>query len=234
MESFGSDVFLGHSGTESAERVAVADDFAMGDLRRRMASAGGGAAETVADGASEAGDPLEADDAAEDDGEIVVRSAEMGDIGDVIELAAEMAIHSMSPFRRPGTELIIADRREDLQSLYQTWWDPDTGIFVARSSSGRLLGHVLVKVGCKEFLTGEDQAWIFDLAVAPDHWGTGLAKRLMEAAEEFAAERGMGYLGLTVTCANMRAAKFYANMGYQDERVQMVKILNPIIPEEIQ
>lgn len=165
--------------------------------------------------------------------QIVVRSAELTDIPDIIELAAQLATHSMSPFRRPGTELVVEGRREDLQSLYQMWWSNDMGIFVARNEDGALLGHVLVKIGQKEFLTGEEQAWIYDISVVPECWGTGLSRRLMERAEQFAAENGMGYLGLTVTCANARAQKFYVNMGYQDERVQMVKILSPVIPEEI-
>lgn len=168
------------------------------------------------------------------DDEIVIRRAELADIPQIIDLASEMAIHSMSPFRRPGQELVIESRREDLQSLYQQWWSTDLGIFVASNSQGDILGHVMVKIGCKEFLTGEEQAWIFDIAVDPEFWGTGLAKRLLDAAENFAQERGMCYMGLTVTCSNLRAVKFYQNEGYQDERAQMVKILNPgFVPEEI-
>lgn len=165
--------------------------------------------------------------------EITVRAAELSDIGEIIELASREAIHSMSPYRHPDQDKVIAARNEDLQSLYTMWWAPDMGIFVACDESGRIIGHVIVKIGGKEFLTGEEQAWIYDITVDPNYWGTGLAKRLMEQAEIYAQEQGMGYLGLTVTCANLRAIRFYQNMGYQDERIQMVKILSPIIPEDI-
>lgn len=150
------------------------------------------------------------------------------DVDEIIELASEMAKCSRSPFRPVDEAKIIADRRADLQTLYTLIHNKDFGAFVARDHRGRLIGHVLVKTGLIDFLTGEEQAWIFDIAVQPKHWGSGISKKLLHTAEVFARERGIRYMGLTVTVSNRRALCFYQHAGYQEERFQMVKIMEPI------
>lgn len=159
---------------------------------------------------------------------IEISRASAEDVDEIIDLASEMAKCSRSPFRPVDEEKIIADRRTDLQSLYTLINNKDFGAFVARDHRGRLIGHVLVKTGLIDFLTGEEQAWIFDISVQPKHWGSGISKKLLHMAEIFARERGIRYMGLTVTVANRRALCFYQHAGYQEERYQMVKIMEPI------
>ena len=159
---------------------------------------------------------------------IEILRASADDVDEIIELGSEMAKCSRSPFRPVDEEKIIADRRADLQSLYTLINNKDFGAFVARDHRGRLIGHVLVKTGLIDFLTGEEQAWIFDISVQPKHWGSGISKKLLHVAEVFARERGIRYMGLTVTVANRRALCFYQHAGYQEERYQMVKIMEPI------
>lgn len=163
---------------------------------------------------------------------VVIRPAALADVPAVIDLAVAMVVHSISPLRTADVPAVQEYRRNDLQSLYDALNMPDAGVFVAEDRAGRLVGHVVVMAGRSESSTGEPQGWVFDVSVTPDHWGSGVARRLMERAEGFVQDRGLRYLGLGVTSANERAVAFYERLGYQEERKQMVKILSPANLEE--
>jgi len=144
----------------------------------------------------------------------------------IIDLAVEMVVHSTSPHRGVPPERVREYRREDLQTLAEAVEMEHARIFVAEQA-GVLLGHVVVVAGHRDSSTGEGQGWIFDLSIQRDHWGHGLGKRLMEHAEAFIRERGLNAIGLGVTISNQRALRFYRELGYQEERIQMVKKLTP-------
>ncbi|MGI5843781.1 MAG: GNAT family N-acetyltransferase [Candidatus Xenobium sp.] len=163
---------------------------------------------------------------------VVVRPASSSDIPAIIDLAVEAVRHSVSPLRGSRQEAVQEYRRADLQALPEVLTLPESGIFVAEDRQGRLVGHVIAMTGRSESLTGEPQGWIFDLSVAPEFWGTGVARRLMERAEDFVMAQGLRFLGLGVTSSNKRALAFYERLGYLEERKQMVKILSPRAPEE--
>ena len=158
---------------------------------------------------------------------VQVRRAAEADVPAIIDLAVEMVVHSISPLRATQADLVREHRRQDLQTLYEALAMPEAGIFVAEDREGRILGHVVVMAGRSESTTGEPQGWVFDVSVAQDWWGTGVARLLMERAERFVQGLGVRYLGLGVTSANVRAIAFYERLGYEEERKQMVKVLNP-------
>ncbi|MBI3929477.1 MAG: GNAT family N-acetyltransferase [Armatimonadetes bacterium] len=154
-----------------------------------------------------------------------IRPATREDLERLIELATEMVVHSISPFREVGFEQVREYRRSDLRSLEDALDLAHTGIFVAEDSGGALAGHVIAMAGQRDSSTGEGQGWVFDLSIRGDCWGRGLGRALMKTAEEFVRGRGYRYLGLGVTVSNQRALRFYREMGYLEERVQMVKKL---------
>jgi len=137
-----------------------------------------------------------------------------------------MVVHSTSPYRGVPAERVREYRREDLQTLVEAVGLEHARIFVAEEA-GQLIGHVVVVAGHRDSSTGEGQGWVFDLSIRADRWGRGLGKILMEHAEEFVRERGLDAIGLGVTISNERALRFYREIGYQEERIQMVKKLKP-------
>ena len=153
-----------------------------------------------------------------------IRQATGSDLPSVIDLAVEVVLHSTSPYRSVPGEDIRRYRREDLQGLQQALLDPNFRIFVAATET-ELLGHVLLHCAHRDSTTGVGQAWIYDLSVAPRHWGNGIGKALLRAAEESAAASGIRAIGLGVTLSNQRALRFYREQGYLDERIQMVKLI---------
>ncbi len=159
---------------------------------------------------------------------IEIRPATMDDLSDIIDLASEMVVSSRSPFRPADDASMKEIRRKDLDTLGLLFQSGRDCAFVARDADGVLVGHIIVRRGATDFLTGAEQAWIDDISVLPKYWGSGVSKRLLRTAEDSVRESGVNYLGLTVTAANSRALRFYERAGYQCERYQMVKILQEI------
>ena len=157
---------------------------------------------------------------------MLIRAAGLEDIEAIIELATDMVLHSVSPFRSVGAEEVRRYRREDLQSLKDICEMDHSGLFVAEIE-GRIVGHIIVVAHQRDSSTGTAQAWIYDVSVRAGFWGRGIGQALMSEAENFARRCGMPAIGLGVTVANHRAVEFYDRLGYQQERVQMLKNLSP-------
>jgi GNAT superfamily N-acetyltransferase len=73
---------------------------------------------------------------------------------------------------------------------------------------------------------GVGRAWILnDLYVAPAIRRTGVARRLMEAARQFAIESGAAWLELATAKDNERAKALYRSCGYKlDEKFDRFKL----------
>lgn len=153
-----------------------------------------------------------------------IRPATADDIDGIINLATDMVLHSVSPFRSVPADQVQHYRREDLQSLRDILGLEHSGLFVAEID-GQLVGHIIVVAHQRDSSTGTAQAWIYDVSVKAGFWGRGIGQALMARAEEFARHCGMVSIGLGVTMANHRAIHFYDQLGYQQERVQMLKNL---------
>src|SRR5579862_9127360 len=109
-----------------------------------------------------------------------VRWAGSAALPQVIELAVEMVVHSISPFRAIPASDVKEFRRRDLAALADAVQQPHVGLFLAEEEgTRRLLGHVIVVCGYMESSTGETQGWIFDLSVVRECWGQGIGRVLM-------------------------------------------------------
>ncbi|MGM9993017.1 MAG: GNAT family N-acetyltransferase [Candidatus Bruticola sp.] len=157
--------------------------------------------------------------------EIKIFRAERSDLPEIIDLSAASVGSSMSPLRRRNIILAARIRREDMRNLDWQIAKEIATVFVAKNKAGQIVGHIAANLDVTDFLTGEKQAWIFDLAVKPEYRRRGVGNRLIAAVEASALERGLTHIGLTVTCCNTGAISLYREAGYQNERVQMVKLL---------
>ena len=95
---------------------------------------------------------------------------------------------------------------------------------IACAADGRRLGYIHLRPA-KDGVTDEPCGYVARLATTPEAEGTGVAARLMGAAEEWA--RGCGYrlLSLDVFADNRRAVEFYERRGFRSETFRMVKPL---------
>ena len=100
---------------------------------------------------------------------------------------------------------------------------PDRAVLVAEDARGRCVGFV--SVSRDVHFTGEEQAYVGELAVAAEVEGMGVGRALMAGAEEWAREHGYRLVALDTGAANARARGFYGRLGYAEESVKLVKVL---------
>ena len=95
---------------------------------------------------------------------------------------------------------------------------------IACSGDGRRLGYIRLRPAT-DGVTDEACGYISLLATTPEAEGTGVAARLMAAAEDWARGRGYRLLSLDVFADNKRAVEFYERRGFRCETFRMVKPL---------
>lgn len=155
----------------------------------------------------------------------LIRRAVKENIPKIKQLAVETVKFSISSLREKSFEECKEFRRRDLEHLDNLINFQNFGAFTAETKYGEFAGHCFIMTGTTDTSTGEEQAWIYDLAVAEKHRGEGAGKMLLREAEKFAIDRGMEYAGLSVTSENQSAVNFYESLGYLEERKQIIKKL---------
>jgi ribosomal protein S18 acetylase RimI-like enzyme len=76
-----------------------------------------------------------------------------------------------------------------------------------------------------DLVSGDRHAYIFLLYVAPKHRRLGIAKVLMQQAQNEAKARGDRQIGLQVFAHNQVALDFYRHLGYQIQSFSFNKSL---------
>ena len=90
---------------------------------------------------------------------------------------------------------------------------------------GRLCGFIWAAL--MSTLVDARVGYIKNVYVAPHLRGSGQAQRLMAAIERWLCDQGAEKIMLDASTCNPRALAFYARLGYDVERVRMVKRLGP-------
>jgi putative acetyltransferase len=121
----------------------------------------------------------------------------------------------LRPYRAEDEDAAIALWQKTWQQAYPaidftarvTWWRerwrgelvPNAAIIVAEQA-GALVG----------FVTIDPTGYLDQLVVAPDHWGSELANRLVDEAKLLSPDR----ITLLVNIDNIRAIRFYERNGF--------------------
>jgi ribosomal protein S18 acetylase RimI-like enzyme len=116
--------------------------------------------------------------------------------------------------------------------MTQEWYsavldNPDRSLWVAQVDEA-VIGVVLVK----EMTSPDDPifcqrkyAYVDEVVVAERFRGRGIGRLLMERAEQWAMERGLGEIELNVWEANQSAIGFYEGLSYETIRRRMRRII---------
>jgi ribosomal protein S18 acetylase RimI-like enzyme len=81
----------------------------------------------------------------------------------------------------------------------------------------------LVTVHEQAHFSGQVDAYVGELVVAPAHEGRGVGSRLVRAAEGWAAGRGLAFITLDTGADNGPARGLYTSLGFTLESVRMTK-----------
>lgn len=150
---------------------------------------------------------------------IRVRPYAPDDAAFVLQLAPRLVI-GIPPWRDPERMLATA---QDWLSGSMAHVGKETMIFIAEDGQGERLG--VATVSHHRHFTGEQQAYIGELAVRESAEGHGAGQALVEACTQWAREQGYRFLSLETGAANTRARGFYQHLGFLEEDVRLVKRL---------
>jgi ribosomal protein S18 acetylase RimI-like enzyme len=102
---------------------------------------------------------------------------------------------------------------------------PGNRIIVAEDPRGRPLGLLWFGIN-RNLITGEEEAWVYNVSVVEAARGQGLGRLLMAHAEELARAGGFPTLGLMVSCHNEPARILYERLAFRPTNVVMRKALD--------
>jgi ribosomal protein S18 acetylase RimI-like enzyme len=150
-----------------------------------------------------------------------VRSAVAGDRAGILELGPRLAA-GVAPWR-DQSEALLAGRRWLEESLAAAAAGDGT-VLVAADEHG-IAGVITVRPSTH--FTGERDGYIGELAVAGRTSRRGIGRALVDAADAWARDHGLGNLTLHTGAFNAGARAFYAALGFAEEEVRLTRPLPP-------
>jgi ribosomal protein S18 acetylase RimI-like enzyme len=155
---------------------------------------------------------------------VQVRPFQPGGRDPVLALAPRLA-EGVAAWRDP--EAVLRAARGWVSDAVAADGQPGHAVYVA-TSGDRVVG--VLGISEQRHWTGQAEAYIGELAVAPGMERRGIATALMTAARAWAGDRRLGYLTLETGAANHGARAFYAALGFQDEQVRLTRPARPELP----
>jgi GNAT superfamily N-acetyltransferase len=110
-------------------------------------------------------------------------------------------------FAAPGSQPPMWDPAAAATRLATAIEADDAEVFVA-DTRGAIVGFCTVYDDLESVRFGR-RAWVEDLAVDPEHRSTGIGKGLLDAAKDWARERGASHLELDSAEVRADAHRFY-------------------------
>ena len=130
----------------------------------------------------------------------------------------------LSEFEIPESRDPVHLWRDDA-ALLRTWIAGDTDdclVHVAETGDGVILGLTLVRLR-SEALSHEPSSHLEAIAVVKEAEGKGVARALLDTAEDEAMRHGARTMTLNVISTNTRARRFYERSGYDGEMIRYIK-----------
>jgi ribosomal protein S18 acetylase RimI-like enzyme len=137
---------------------------------------------------------------------------------DAIMALAPRLTEGKAPWR--DDDAWLAAVRGWIASAAESAGAPDNAVFVA-VDDGQIVG--VVHAAEQKHFTGQVDAYVGELITAAGQERRGIARALMQAAEEWGAARGLDYLTLETGMLNYSARAFYQAIGYLEENVRLTK-----------
>lgn len=113
-------------------------------------------------------------------------------------------------------------RADDLAGVEKLLRRENVRIYKA-TSDGAVVGFIIVMLAFEHWVTGEFQAEINDLYVAPAYRRRGIARALLAKAERFVHSKGLKYLAVEVFADNVPALTLLERCGFVEEIKVLVR-----------
>lgn len=147
-----------------------------------------------------------------------IRDANAADGDAMLALMPRLADFDVPSWRNP--QHLYGDDAK----LMQRWLDGEEKclVQVAENDEQQIVGFTLVRLR-PELLSSEPSAHLEAITVSESAEGKGIARALLEAAEQNAKDSGALTMTLHVFASNARARAFYDRSGYDGELVRYIK-----------
>lgn len=162
-----------------------------------------------------------------------VMQIRFGDVQDwpfLYALGKSVIMDSVSPWRKQSESKTMKYRTSVLKGFWTWIQQTNSKVFIAEIEENNnpvKAGYLVLYPEMREELTGMTQGWIMDLAVLPEYRGRGIARALLNHAENYCRDIGLEYLGLAVSSHNVKALALYEKLGFVEERKIMMKVTGP-------
>jgi len=153
--------------------------------------------------------------------QITMRQGSAADRAFVLDLGSRTSIDSVSSMRTASEALV----RGSFEQLVAYAFARSYVLEIAETALDGPVGFVLMLNDLPDEVTGMPQGFIAYMAVEPESRRHGVARQLLQAAEEQARARGLPVVALMVTEDNVAARELYAQAGYRTERRLLCKTL---------
>jgi ribosomal protein S18 acetylase RimI-like enzyme len=137
---------------------------------------------------------------------------------DAILALAPRLTEGKAPWRDDDAWLVAV--RSWIADAAESAGRPDNAVFVAVDGD-QVVG--VVHAAERTHFTGQIDAYVGELVTAAGQERRGIARALMDAAEQWGAARGLDYLTLETGSLNHAARAFYQAIGYLEEDVRLTK-----------
>lgn len=155
--------------------------------------------------------------------DVYFRPATPKDDSFFLEMEFRTTWESLSP--EDQQRLRPAEVRQALRDTHELLLArPGNQVVIAEDETGARVG--LLWFGSnRNLVTGEEEAWVYNVSVAEGFQGQGIGRRLMEHAEQLAREAGFRVLGLMVSSHNLRARGLYEKLDFHPTNLLMRKMV---------
>ena len=155
---------------------------------------------------------------------LTLRAATPADDPALSALAIRLTAFQLPAWRAPS-DISNADARAMRTAV--SAGGPDNEVIVAERQ-GTIVGCLHMVVSTDFF--GLRHGHVSVIATTPEAEGSGVARALIERAEQWTAERGLPLLTLNMFAGNERARRFYEVAGFQVEMVKYAKAIESRAP----
>jgi ribosomal protein S18 acetylase RimI-like enzyme len=144
-----------------------------------------------------------------------LREADFADLASLLDLAQTSFVQAFTEGNKPENVQAYLSQAFTLVQLEKEWRNP-ASTFLLVSLEGKLVGYTKVNLAAAQTDVQDPESLeVARLYTLEEVWGKGVGQFLLDAALDFAKEKGKTFVWLGVWEHNARAIRFYEKNGFK-------------------
>ena len=144
-----------------------------------------------------------------------LRVAEFADLASLLDLAQTSFLQAFTEGNKPENVQAYLSQAFTPVQLEKEWRNP-ASTFLLASLEGKLVGYTKVNLAAAQTDVQDPESLeVARLYTLEEVWGKGVGQFLLNAALDFAKEKGKTFVWLGVWEHNARAIRFYEKNGFR-------------------